>query len=81
MRRRTKARRKNVPSSPSVVLMVGKQVRTAKENMEDTARRIPLHFDREWFGKISEDIRFGKLSGPIWTQNVRIEMTARGANL
>ena len=23
----------------------------------------------------------GKLSGPIWTQNVRIEMTARGANL
>ena len=60
---------------------MGKKVRTPKDNIEDTARSIPLHFEREWFGKISEETKFGKLSGPICTQNVRSEITARGAYL
>ena len=42
---------------------------------------MPLQLDLAWFGKISEDIRFGKLSGPIWTQKVSIEMMTKGAYL
>ena len=49
--------------------------------MEETALNNPLQFDREWFGNISEEIRFGKLSGPICTQNVSMEMVNRGAYL
>jgi hypothetical protein len=48
-----------------ISLTVGKQKRTPKEKMDEMALRIPFPLDRASFGKSSEEIRFGKLSGPI----------------
>ena len=59
------ARRRNVASKPIIVFRVGKAVNTMKEKTDETALRIPFPCDRAWFGKISEEIKFGKLSGPI----------------
>ena len=81
VRRSRKARKIKVMSSPIVLVSVGKAVSTRNENTEETARRIPLQLDLAWLGNISEEIRFGKLSGPICIQNVRREITTKGAYL
>ena len=81
VRRRRRARKIKVMSRPIVLASVGKAVSTRKENMEETALRIPLQLDLAWLGNISEDIRFGKLSGPICIQNVSREIRIKGAYL
>ena len=79
--RRARERRKKVMSSPIASLILGKNDKTVNEKIDETARRIPFPLDRASFGKTSEEIRFGKLSGPIWMKKVRTEMTMRGRNL
>ena len=81
VRRRVTERAKKVISSPIAAFTTGKRVRTTKEKTEEIALRIPFPFERASFGKSSEEIRFGKLSGPIWTKKVRIEVTMMGIHV
>ena len=81
VRRRVRERAKKVISSPMAAFTTGKRVRTTKEKTEEIALRIPFPFERASFGKSSEEMRFGKLSGPIWTKKVRREVTMIGVHL
>ena len=74
-------RAKKVISSPIAAFTTGKRVSTMKEKTEEIALRIPFPFERASFGKSSEEIRFGKLSGPIWTKKVRRDVTMIGVHL
>ena len=81
VRSRVRESAKKVMSRPMASFTTGKRLRTMKEKTEEIALRIPFPFERASFGKSSEDIRFGKLSGPIWTKKVRTEVTMIGIHL
>ena len=78
---RVVASAKKVMSRPMASFTTGKRVSTMKEKTEEIALRAPFPFERASFGKSSEEIRFGKLSGPIWTKKVRMEVTMMGIHV